>query len=69
MLCAFAALAPNTLRPSAAIQTAGFVMAIPPFDRPGSDFVPLACHSNFRNAVEAGCKTRKAYQPAPRKRA
>src|ERR1700729_3836968 len=56
MLCACAALAPNMLRPKAAIQLAGFVMAISPFDRPGSDLVPLACHSNFRHSVEAGCE-------------
>src|ERR1700730_7191084 len=54
MLCAFAALEPNKLNPSAVTQTASFAITIPPLDRPG--FCRLSAdtsHSNFRDGAEA----------------
>jgi hypothetical protein len=42
MLCAFAALEPSALTPSAAIQRANFVTAIPPLTiRPGFSVAPV----------------------------
>src|ERR1700730_11383636 len=50
MLCAFAALAPNALTPSAAIQTASLVIRIPLHDGRVCFRPVAACHSNFCDA-------------------
>src|ERR1700704_3209779 len=71
ILCAFAALAPDALTPSAAIQTASFVMAVAPPNGCG-----IACsrpadtsHSNFRDGAEAqdaiGERLRRSSQAFP----
>src|ERR1700739_1798552 len=61
MLCAFAALAPSALTPSAAIQTASLVITIPPpvMARRFCSRPVAACHSNFYDVGEAPATARR----------